>query len=737
MYGPTEATCGATIKRLQPEQPISIGHPNPSSRVYVLDRNQQLMPPGAVGEIFIAGIQVSQGYLGQPDETNAKFLSDSVLPGRGERMYKTGDRGYWNLHSGEIHCLGRTDRQIKLRGFRLDLDDLEIRVARAVPESEAVAIFRKDDYLIAVLQPSSLDVPSIRSKISGALPGYAAPRRIIILNEFPLTPTGKLDYKALDAMEDTPTPKSTAPVLSGTEKALAQAWRQVLHLDSEIDISAESDFITLGGHSILQLRLANHLSTIFKRSVSVKTVIVNSALQNLAKAIDSSTEAEYMDFKSSIYERPLGGNGVSPIEQDWFWKYKAGLGTSAFNVSCVYALDPAVVDRRRLGHAWNKIMARHKVLQSRYTLCGGIVRRTYGAVPPRARRVKRAKIRRIINAEFDLESEDPIRVIISSRYMVVCISHIICDLTTLRALFKELVTTYTETLPIASVTRSYEDTCWDRPIGASITAFWKSYLSDIDSLTKPFPQHLRQSYAGASYLSKFPLSSITAIQYVADKYNLTYHQIALALVCLALQPKHPYSSDMVLGSPFLGRSSQDQDTIGLFLQPLPIRIPHAQPSTPLQTFLHSVRASSQSSLANALPWNQLLEILNIPLCASTLPSPHPLFDVMVTFHDEQDGGLTKLPLDGVEPLVTWTEGAKFGVMFEFCLTAEFLMLRVEYGEGLFSGEEVRELVGRVGRALEGLTTGGVVSEVVERVEGGGEMMDEGSEMKFGCKRARV
>ena len=93
------------------------------------------MPPGAVGEIYIAGIQVSQGYLGQPDETNAKFMPDSVLPERKERMYKTGDRGYWNLHSREIHCLGRTDRQIKLRGFRLDLDDLEIRLARAVPES--------------------------------------------------------------------------------------------------------------------------------------------------------------------------------------------------------------------------------------------------------------------------------------------------------------------------------------------------------------------------------------------------------------------------------------------------------------------------------------------------------------------------------------------------------------------------------------------------------------------------
>ena len=133
--------------------------------------------------------------------------------------------------------------------------------------------------------------------------------------------------------------------------------------------------------------------------------------------------------------------------------------------------------------------------------------------------------------------------------MVVCISHIICDLTTLRALFKELITAYTETLPIASVARSYEDTCWDRPIDASITAFWKSYLPDIDSLAKPFPQHPRQSYAGASYVSKFPLSSITAIQYVADKYNLTYHQTALALVSLAPQPRPHMARTWPLAAP--------------------------------------------------------------------------------------------------------------------------------------------------------------------------------------------
>lgn len=172
MYGPTEATCGATISTLKPGKRVTIGTPNPTTRVYVLDRNQQRVPPGVIGEIYCAGVQVARGYVGRPELTAEKFLPDTLEKRPGEMMYSTGDRGYFN-HNGEIECLGRNDRQIKLRGYRTDLNDIEMRIAQGIPECTAVAICQKDDYLVAMIQPETLDMSELRARVMKTVPIHA------------------------------------------------------------------------------------------------------------------------------------------------------------------------------------------------------------------------------------------------------------------------------------------------------------------------------------------------------------------------------------------------------------------------------------------------------------------------------------------------------------------------------------------------------------------------------------
>lgn len=226
MYGPTEGTGGATIKKLLPGVPVTIGAPNPSSRIYILDRNQSLVPPGVAGEIYLAGVQVARGYIGRPDETSNRFFPDHVLGEMGERMYKTGDRGYWNAE-GEIICIGRNDRQIKLRGFRLDLNDLEIRIAQAIPGLTAVAVAQREDYLVAMIQPSSLDVGHVKSKIADILQVYAMPRVIAAVDEFPLTPIGKIDYKRVaEIVKPKVTKSPPKQSISASETMLISAWRE-------------------------------------------------------------------------------------------------------------------------------------------------------------------------------------------------------------------------------------------------------------------------------------------------------------------------------------------------------------------------------------------------------------------------------------------------------------------------------------------------------------------------------
>ena len=248
MYGPTEGTYGASIKQLFPGKAVTIGTPNPTTRIYILNERQSLTPIGMVGEIYLAGIQISKGYLDLPVETENRFLPDAVLH-NGEQMYRTGDRGYWNEY-GEIICLGRRDRQIKLRGFRLDMNDLEIRVMKAIPALEAVAIAPRGEQLCALVQPASVNIEDVRRRISEILPSYAIPQRIQAVEKFPTTAAGKIDYAAVGRKKFEATQTLIGAPRTSTEKAVASAFRTVLELEKDVAVNADSHFIELGGHSL-------------------------------------------------------------------------------------------------------------------------------------------------------------------------------------------------------------------------------------------------------------------------------------------------------------------------------------------------------------------------------------------------------------------------------------------------------------------------------------------------------
>ncbi|CAI6288118.1 unnamed protein product [Periconia digitata] len=730
MYGPTESTCGATLKRLSYGEKVSIGYPNPSSRVYVLDRNKQLMPAGTIGEIYTAGVQVSQGYLGQPKETARKFSADSVLLEPTEMMYQTGDLGHWDVVTQELHCKGRMDRQIKLRGFRLDLQDLEVRIARAIPESTNVAVYRKEDILIAVLQPASLDVTSVRARILKEVPGYATPRRIIIVDDFPLTAAGKLDYKALETMKPDDVADPATHTLKGTEQSIAQSWREVLQLGPETDISSDTDFLALGGHSLLQIKLANMLSRKFNRHISMKTIIENSRIQSLSVAIDAI--ADTREAFNAVNGSPLGPHGVSPIERDWLAKYEARLGTSAFNVSHVYELNAAAVDYSRLCDSWDKVLARHKILRSRFISHAGGVR-IYQDHAPRTEFVKGLDARKLINHEFELELECPVRITVSPRYLVICISHIICDLTTLRSLLDEFSAFYYGFSPPAPK-QQYDNTYWARKTDDTIRDFWRGYLPRTHEPSTLMTGRTRHTFHGTSYVRVLVPSSQRILASLLETYNLTHHQVSLAIVSLALGSV--FTSDIVYGGPFMCRSEDDENTIGLFLQPLPICIPQTPKDTPVHQFLASLRASSQSALANAIPWDAILGCLaHSSSPQATSNTTYPLPEVMVTFHDEREHRRNRLGLEGFDELNTWSEGAKFPLMFEFTLTEELLMLRVEYSDEMFTREEimrhvclVESILGELG-VDSSVSVGKVVEEARTR-----DLGHPTKEVEFGSKR---
>ncbi|KAI0401758.1 hypothetical protein F4802DRAFT_579052 [Xylaria palmicola] len=742
MYGPTEATCGATIKQLVPTKAVTLGHAVPSSRVYILDRNKHLLPPGAVGELYVAGIQVSNGYIGLSVENASRFVLDSISPDSCQNMYKTGDFAYRDSKTGEIHIVGRKDRQIKLRGFRLDLNDLEIRITNIIPHCKSTAVFCRDDYLIAAFQvPSiskySLNEADIRELVNSVLPPYATPRRILALPELPLTPAGKLDYKKLAQIDEAgvATSQTRQRSMTATEMMIAGAVRDLMKLDASIPIDRESNLTALGGHSIMQLQLASRITAIIGRRFTVKTVIDNPAIGHMASRVDEvvhSSVAEIQDewvnascLRGIRAETTLEFIGASPIECAWLSKYQQKLGTSSFNVSHVSELHDSFDQHAALVSAWSSVLERHTILRCRFrssAVGSKGAERFYAAEPPVARYVDWFDLRDGINNEFSLGTEHPVRVMISKTHMLICLSHIICDYSTLNQLLDEFSVAYhhalTAEISLPPARRRYEEkSFYDTAVDQHTRQFWHSYLSGMRFGLPSYMVKARGSYHGESRMFRLSKDAVYSLASLSQSLHLTMHQIVLGIISLVLQADESNKQDIILGSPFLGRQEEDMNTIGLFLQALPIRVPRPSKmgidlaAAPVRDFLLAVQDSARSALSHGIAWASLMDVLSLSddedlRLAPNVPSPnHPLFNAMVTFHEFDPTSKTSssggLAIPGIEPLISWAEGAKFGIMFEFsALSPLVVTLRIEYDTSIFPRNQVLKMADRIDTGLE-------------------------------------
>ncbi|WP_443092839.1 amino acid adenylation domain-containing protein [Anaeromyxobacter diazotrophicus] len=258
-YGPTETTVGCAVYWTPsagelPPRPVPIGKPIQNTRLYVLDRHLQPAPIGVPGELFIAGAGVGLGYWRRPELTAERFLPDPFHPG--ERMYRSGDRARW-LPDGNLECLGRLDDQVKLRGFRVELGDVEAALAEHASVRSAVAAVKEDGAarrLVAYVVPAQgaeLDEAALRAHLAARLPPYMIPAAFVRLAELPLSANGKVDRTALPAPAAAPARRGRAPA-TPAEVALARIWAEVLNVP---EIGVDDDFFALGGDSILSIQI--------------------------------------------------------------------------------------------------------------------------------------------------------------------------------------------------------------------------------------------------------------------------------------------------------------------------------------------------------------------------------------------------------------------------------------------------------------------------------------------------
>lgn len=322
LYGPTEAAVDVSWYPAWGEDlaavtgnSVPIGYPVWNTGLRILDAMMRPVPFGVAGDLYLTGIQLAQGYLGRPDLTASRFIADPFNVG--ERMYRTGDVARW-LENGAVEYLGRSDDQLKIRGQRIELGeidrvmqqlpDVEHAVAHACVFNQAAATGGDARQLVGYLVSQSglpLDTSALREKLREKLPAHMVPTVLLQLAELPLSANGKLDRKALPMPQLTSRTSGRAP-RAGTETTIAQSFAALLNCEVN-DVAA--DFFALGGHSLLAMKLAAQLSRVFERQVTPGQIMVASTVEQLSALLESTDDeqSQHMGFEALLPLRESHG----------------------------------------------------------------------------------------------------------------------------------------------------------------------------------------------------------------------------------------------------------------------------------------------------------------------------------------------------------------------------------------------------------------------------------------------
>ncbi|MEE4023058.1 amino acid adenylation domain-containing protein [Gordonia sp. PKS22-38] len=711
-YGPTETTVVVTDHTAQPDattRTVPIGRPIAGTDLIVLDTALQRVPDGAVGELYVRGTALARGYHARRGLTATTFVADPTGETPGARSYRTGD--LVRRRGGVLEYVGRADSQVKVRGNRVELGEIETAI-RALPQITAAAVATDGDRVVGWVVPDRAftegddsDIAAgVTEQLASTMPSYMIPAPLVVLDELPLNHTGKLDRLAL--------PKPAAAT-AGTEprSALESDLAEIFGAALGTPVTdVHANFFALGGHSLLAIKMTNLIRGTLGYEIGLKVVFDHPTVAGLATHLTSADPAT-TSTAAELRRRGDAGPVLSFGQEQMLTLHAVSGPTATYNVPMLWRpggpSGTEAIDHEALRAAVGDVVRRHEVLRTRYP-----------DQTPEIVENPDVVVTSVTTTEelfaagahaFELDREIPIRVSVTDDVAVVTIHHIATDEWSAAPLRADLDTAYAarrsgnapvwQELPL-----QYADfAAWQREVVSgerrdAQLAFWRDTLAGSpEELTLPYdrPRPPRPSGRGDGVFLALPGPLVRSLAALAARTGTSMFMVVQAAVAVLLS-RLGGGPDIPLGTPVTIRNDSRLDRlVGFFLNTLVLRTDvGGNPSA--TDLLTRIRAANLAALDNRdIPFEQVVEAVG----AARSSALNPLFQTMVVY---VDGRLPDAATGGAAPPPPTT--AKFDLSFDFTEDSSGDEPRVggviEYSTDLFDRSTVEAMAARLLKILE-------------------------------------
>ena len=725
-YGPTECTDVVSyhiVEQMPREQAaIPIGKPIVNTQLYIINDDCHPVPHGVIGEIAVAGAGVGLGYLNKPELTQAVFVENPFGAGL---LYKTGDLGRF-LPDGAIEYVGRKDFQVKLRGLRIELGEVETAVKSLEGVTDALVLVEDQQLIAYGLVPQGDLDPNWQAQLRNQLPDYMVPSQLMTMEAWPLTPNGKIDRKALPrASEMGPAQEYVAP-RNELESDIAEIWQLVLKQNT---VGVHHSFFDLGGHSLLANQIVTRMRNRFSIELPIRDLILYPTVAQLAERVKLAQKSQQQGEMIACDRNqriPLS----APQQRLWLLD-KIEPGNPAYHVPSIIEVNGGL-DFAVLEQAFQQLIQRHEVLRARFLEdkegpyqvfsdyeSATLIMADFSQLDEQQ---ARKKVAGIVTKPFDLEQGGLVRGHIckldEDRFvLIVVLHHIITDGWSNGLLIRQLAEGYIQILsgqqhsaPVADL--QYADfACWQQQYLTQERLdtkfeFWQQQLQEVPVLDLPtdFSRPAVQSFAGASVSFQLSQTASAELDRLANRYQCTHFMVLLACYSVLLQ-RYSGQDHFAIGTPVAGRDRVELESmVGFFVNTVAIPV---EPK-PEQSFLQFLEAVKTTSLAcfehQDIPFEQIVEHIN----PDRDMSRSPLFQVMMAYQNlpQDDVGLGQAALEGLQfsAYELELETAKFDQTLTLWPQQGTIHGSLSYSTALFSADTMARFVQHFVALCESLLT---------------------------------